>query len=179
MSVTFFPELAPVVGYRLADYFGGRDPRLFGSYDEAVTALVTAREARTVLPGCTDPEEIAASGDAYRVDVVTGDGDDTGPERNMVNANARSVLSLLGYEEDGEVLDLVGSCGAEEFLGRVLTARALAPVDAGAPAMESVGHGGATVVDCGRSPGYHQRALDGLEDLAHWCRDRQRAVCWS
>ncbi|MFL0579549.1 hypothetical protein [Dietzia sp. 179-F 9C3 NHS] len=179
MSVTFFPETAPIVGYRLADYFGGRDDRVFATYGEAVDALVAARKAGTILPGCTDPEAALCCSDVYRIDIVTADGDDEGPEVNVANTNARELLALLGYAEDGVVHDLYGSEDADAFLGRVLTAVALSPVDEGVPATVNASAGGVTIIDCGRAPGYVQARLAALEELARWCRDRQRRVCWA
>ncbi|MEW1938793.1 hypothetical protein AB0331_15650 [Dietzia maris] len=176
MSVTFFPEEAPVVGYRVADFSGGRDSELFADRADAVAARYAAESAGRVLPGCTDPEGITSMG-GYFVEAVTTDLDHA-PRINISNINAVGVLELLGYAEDGEV-DLCGSCGAEEFEGRVLTALALAPADAGVPAYETARAGGATVVECGRRPGYHQDILGRLHELATWSRDRQRTVCWS
>lgn len=177
MSVTFFPEPAPAIGYRLADYFGGADPRLFDTYEQAGAALMAAREQGMILPGCDDPEA-AALGDGYRIDPVTADGD-SAPEVNIANVNARHILDLLGFAEDGEVLDLSGSSTGEAFLGRVLTARALAPADEGVPATTVGGNGMATTVDCGRAPGYTQRVLGDLEQVAVWARDHDRVLYWS
>ncbi|MFI8695979.1 UNVERIFIED_ORG: hypothetical protein EDC92_12449 [Dietzia maris] len=176
MSVTFFPEEAPVVGYRVADFAGGRAPELFGDRAEAVAAVRDAEAEGRVLPGCTDPEDTAGMG-GYFVEALTTDLDQA-PRINISSINAVGVLELLGYAHDGEV-DLCGSCGAEEFEGRVLTALALAPADAGVPAYETAGAGGATVLECGRRPGYHQDILGRLHELATWSRDRQRTVCWS
>lgn len=178
MSVTFFPEPAPTVGWRLADFFGGADPRLFATYEAAGAALMAAREQGTILPGCDDPEA-AALGDGYRIDAVTAAGDDA-PEVNISNLNARHILGLLGFADgDGDVADLFGSSDAGAFLGRVLTARALAPADEGVPVTTSGGSGMATLVECGRAPGYSERVLGQLERVAAWSRDHGRTVCWS
>lgn len=165
MSVTFFPAEAPVVGYRVADFSGGRDSELFADRADAVEARHAAESVGRVLPGCTDPEGITSMG-GYFVEALTADLGQA-PHVNLTNINAVGVLELLGYAHDGEV-ELCGSCGADEFEGRVLTALALAPVDAGVPAHETVGGGGATVVECGRRPGYNQDILERLRELADW-----------
>lgn len=176
MSVTFFPEQAHVVGYRVADFAGDRASEIFGDRANAVAAMRHAEAAGRVLPGCTDPEGISSMG-GYFVEVLTSDLGQA-PSVNLANLNAVGVLELLGYTHDGEV-DLCGSCGAEEFEGRVLTALALSPADAGVPAYETVGAGGATVVEGGRRPGCHQDILGRLHELAAWSRNRQRTVRWS
>lgn len=176
MSVTFQPEEAPVVAYRVADFAGGRAPELFDDRDDAVEAMCAAESAGRVLPGCTDPVGITSMG-GFFIDAVTSDLDQA-PSINVSNINAVSVLELLGFAHDGEV-DLVGSCDAEEFEGRVLTALALAPADAGAPAYEAAGAGGATIVECGRRPGYHQDVLGRIYEIAAWARAWQRHLVWS
>ncbi|MEW1639334.1 hypothetical protein AB0469_35430 [Streptomyces sp. NPDC093801] len=80
---------------------------------------------------------------------------------NMANSNAARVLEVLGFDE------LAGDADAEDFLGRVLVALALAPVDAGRP---STAEG--NFIDCGRTAGYTQRRLDELRELG-------RATCCS
>lgn len=176
MSVTFFPAEAPIVGFRVADFAGGRTPELFTDRADAVAAMRKAEAISRVLPGCTDPEGITSMG-GYFVETITTDGGQA-PHVNISNINAVGILDLLGYAEDGEV-DLCGSCGPDEFEGRVLTALALAPADAGVPSYETAGAGGATVLECGRRPGYHQDILGRLHELATWSRDRQRTIHWS
>src|SRR5215471_8779357 len=104
-------------------------------------------------------------------------------EVNVSNANAAALLELLGLRPDGEpvgtlpVLDLpdfgelMGQCPGEDFLGRVLTARAFldARGDEGTPAhvlSGGPGTGSAMVVECGRAPGYFGDRLAQLENLA-------------
>jgi hypothetical protein len=101
------------------------------------------------------------------------DGD--APEVNLANANARSILELLGYDRD----DLCGQADGETFLGRVLLALALAPADAGVPAYESLGSNGARLIDCGRSEGYHQRVLGQLAELAEHAVATEHRIHWS
>lgn len=176
MSVTFSPAEAPVVGYRVADFAGGRDQALFDHPLDAEAAMIAARDSGRVLPGCTDPEGISELS-GYFVETVTTDEGQV-PTVNLSNRNAADVLGMLGCTHDGEP-EMVGACSADDFEGRVLTALALVPVDAGVPAYETASAGGATVLECGRRPGYHQDILGRLHELATWSRARQRTVYWS
>jgi len=106
------------------------------------------------------------------------------PEVNVSNANARLLLEALGLPfEDGS-----GSLDADDFLGRVLTALAVAPEDAGVPVHQMVPgestifgpvvEGGATFIDCGRRPGYLQERLLQLEEVATHSLLAGRKVSW-
>lgn len=95
---------------------------------------------------------------------------------NLSNANAAMVLDLLGYPTDDEY---VGSEDADLFLGRVLTAVALTPADAGRPATESVAPSGARFVDCGRPAGYTDDTLARLRTLANYAGGIGRKVTWA
>lgn len=85
---------------------------------------------------------------------------------NMSNSNAFRVCQTLGIdlEEEG----WCGSLPAEDFLGRVLLALAIEPVDAGRPATVDAEPGRATFIDCGRPEGYAQERLGQLRELADW-----------
>jgi hypothetical protein len=85
---------------------------------------------------------------------------------NMSNSNAFRVCGTLGID-----LEFEGWCGslpAADFLGRVLLALAIEPVDAGVPSTVDAAPGRATFVDCGRAPGYTQERLGQLRTLADW-----------
>ncbi|MEU3708368.1 hypothetical protein AB0E82_39530 [Streptomyces anulatus] len=86
---------------------------------------------------------------------------------NMANANAARVLGALGYAEPCGVDD------AESFLGRVLIALAVDPVDAGRPATAK-----GRLIDCGRPQGYVQERLGELRALAEFARERRLDVVW-
>lgn len=111
---------------------------------------------------------------------------------NVSNANAAALLEVLGLrpdtEPEGEFLgglplfgELCGEADGESFLGRVLTARALldARGDEGTPAVQTGGHGTAVIVDCGRAPGYFERRLSELEDLATTAIAAGGKVTWA
>ncbi|MDN5757917.1 MAG: hypothetical protein L0H59_05205 [Tomitella sp.] len=171
MSVTFSPEMAPIVGYRLDDLLGGRSG-LYASYEQAERALVELNESGAVLPGCEHPNDARMYGAMVRV-VTADDGDD--PSINMSNNNAVGVLALLGIDTSNE---LAGELGADDFLGRVLVAQAVKPADPGVPATV-VSDGGMVAVACGRRPGYEDERLTQLREIAEWCRAKNRTVCWS
>ena len=98
-------------------------------------------------------------------------------EVNMSNSNAAVVCATLGI--DLEEWGWCGSLPAADFLGRVLIAPAVSPVDAGVPAHRlqpgdsagvfgTVVEGGPTFIECGRREGYTQERLDQLRELADW-----------
>lgn len=85
---------------------------------------------------------------------------------NMSNSNAARVCASLGIDLDAE--GWCGSLDAADFLGRVLLALAVDPVDAGRPATVDAAPGRATFIDCGRPQGYTQERLSQLRELADW-----------
>ncbi|MFJ4879885.1 hypothetical protein ACIP93_32425 [Streptomyces sp. NPDC088745] len=100
---------------------------------------------------------------------VTFFADFTDEPVNMANANAARVLDVLGYGYD----ELCGDAEAEDFLGRVLVALAVAPADAGRPATVD-----GNVIDCGRPAGYTQTRLEELRELAEDACARRLRVAW-
>lgn len=100
------------------------------------------------------------------------------PERNMSNGNAARVFDVLGIDLDAD--GWCGSSSADDLLGRVLLAQAIAPSDAGRPATQERHHdGGALFIDCGRAPGYVDEALVDLRAVCEWAKARGVAVSWS
>lgn len=85
---------------------------------------------------------------------------------NMSNTNAYRVCASLGIDLEAE--GWCGSLPAADFLGRVLIALAVDPVDAGRPATVDAAPNRATFVDCGRPEGYTQERLGQLRELADW-----------
>jgi len=100
------------------------------------------------------------------------------PQINVGNRNACDLLSLLGLLPADETDDdLAGNVTAEDFLGRVLVAIALAEttVDpAGRPDMAS-----GRVIDLGYGAHYLPHRLIELRQLAEWARARSLRVWWS
>lgn len=86
---------------------------------------------------------------------------------NMSSSNAAHVCASLGL--DLEDLGWCGSLAAEDFLGRVLVALAVLPVDAGMPRHELPREPGTVRwIECGRPEGYAQDRLGQLRELADW-----------
>jgi len=111
---------------------------------------------------------------------------------NVSNANAAKLLELLGLREDAEPVgeflgglplygELAGECPGADFLGRVLTATALLDTvteDYTPPVTDTL-RGGATVVHCGRRPGYLADRLAALETIARAAADGGGTVVWA
>lgn len=96
---------------------------------------------------------------------------------NMSNTNAFRVCQSLGIDLEAE-----GWCGgmpAVDFLGRILVALAIEPVDAGVPVTVDAGPGRATFVDCGRREGYLQERLGQLRELADWAVANQAEISFA
>ncbi len=159
----------------------GVTPRVFPTGAQAWEWLEvragTRPEQRAPLPGCTDEMCLDYSLQSEPADSVLASG------VNLANANARSILSLLGLlTVEGEGIDrdpvvtveLVGACDAEDFLGRVLLAEALAPADAGVPTYAE-----GNVVYGGRSEGYTQARRADLRTLAERAVAARRSIGWA
>lgn len=174
MSVTFHTE-APALGYEIACYGTGRFATRFATRTEAYAeqiAMLTRGEHPT---GCND-DYCRAMGHTY-LDAIQAE---TTHEVNISNINARFILSHLGFEggEDGE-RDLAGNLDAEDFLGRVLLAAAISPVDEGIPTHILPSTGGMTAVDCGRRAGYLHEVLDSLRTVAEDAIRLGEQVYWA
>lgn len=110
-------------------------------------------------------------------------------EVNMSNVNAAAVCAALGIDLDAE--GWCGSLPAQDFLGRVLVALAIAPVDEGMPShvlqpgddagplLGIVGENGPTIIQGARRPGHLQERLDQLRQLADWAVVHDADVYWS
>lgn len=187
--ITFTGEMGLTVGHVIACCFdaAAAAPR-YGSYEDAVAALHTLNHlveaglvARTPLPGCSMPET-CPDYDLH----VHGIEDAERPEVQVTNRNAPLLLNALGYGEFNESDDMWGEASPEEFRARVLTALAVAPADAGAPAHLSTGVpgyldnvlSGAQWHQCGRREGWLQDTLAALHELADWCTQYGRQVHW-
>jgi hypothetical protein len=173
VSVTFFPAIDPTVPvvWFVECMDGLRRDRREGSYEEMVEELALH------AAGCLD--EGCREYDGATLATVQTD-----PEVNVSNANARLLLEALGLPfEDGS-----GSLAADDFLGRVLMALAVAPADPGVPMHRlvpgestifgPVAEFGATFIDCGRREGYLQERLVQLEEVARHAIGVGREVSW-
>lgn len=186
--ITFTGEMGLTVGHVIACCFdaAAAAPR-YGSYEDAVAALHTLNQlvkagvvARTPLPGCSMPE-VCPDYDLR----VQGIEDVERPDVEVTSRNAPLLLAALGYGEFDESDDMWGEASPQEFRGRVLTALAVAPADAGVPAHSDADApaylgalGGARWRQCGRREGWLQDKLAALHDLADWCERHGRQVHW-
>lgn len=103
---------------------------------------------------------------------------DADPSVNVTNTNAATILDALGLSVEGEI-ELCGSAPAEEFLGRVLLALAVAPSDAGVPSFVETTPGRATVYHGGRPDGYLQQRLNQLHAVAEFASCHRVTVAWA
>ena len=102
---------------------------------------------------------------------------DESPEVLLLDSNARLILENLGLDDiDGE---LFGSCPAQDFLGRVLVALAIAPQDAGRPTTVDRSPAGSRIVNYGRVPGFLQDKLVELQALAEYAIEKKLQVVWA
>ncbi|MBW0101529.1 hypothetical protein [Pseudonocardia sp. KRD291] len=196
MSVTFRPsptrESERELGHHLAcTAHPCQDLREFASYDLAVAGI--AEHNRHCRDQYCTPDAV------YPVTRRVGDSE---PDLNVSSSNAMVVLRALGFlpeigADDVHVQSLdeedigpapvpgdadgedprCGQCPAEDMLGRVDLALALAPADAGMPSRDLNTAG--TVIDCGRRPGYLQDRLHALRAVAVFAHERGRDVWWS
>lgn len=104
-------------------------------------------------------------------------------EVNMSNANAAQVCAALGVSL---APDWCGNMAADDFLGRVLVAMAVAPADPGMPSYEllpgdadrPMWAGDATVIQGARPAGYLQERLTQLHALALWAVENDKIITW-
>lgn len=95
---------------------------------------------------------------------------------NVSNGNAVLLLDLLGLAGPDA---WCGRVDGADFLGRVLLAQAIAPADAGRPALETTTGTGARLVDCGRPAGYADDRLTQLRSIAEAAAAAGSTVDWS
>src|SRR5690606_18392889 len=169
MSVTFFAEPAEsdYAGWTVVHAGSGdRSTVVFADRASAVAALAEHNET------CDREMCEIYDGDVEAVKTVDA------PSGNVSNVNARLLLDALGFGGHDEPVDLCGQSTPDDFLGRVLLAEAVSPVDEGVPAHALPGPG-ASVVDCDRHPGYLGERLAQLRAVADWCGRHRRTVRWS
>lgn len=134
-------------------------------------AARTAKESNEIAP--VDCENYCA-GFPHRVAEF-----EEPPYVNASNINAHFILETLGLYDQNH-----GSLDASDFLGRVLLAQAVAPIDEGVPAYHmneldaSGAPMGATMINGGRYPGYLQARLEELEHLATFAIANNSEVLW-
>jgi hypothetical protein len=154
MSVTFSTSpAAPLLAVELLCWESSATP--IPSTPETATADIASHSA-----SCA---ECRAYGGAIRQDVRVVD------DVNLSNTNARLLLEALGFTDD----ELYGELNGELFLGRILLAEAVSPVDAGRPTVRT-----GNFVECGRDEGYLQHRLAQLRTLAEWAHLHGATITW-
>jgi hypothetical protein len=155
LSVTFAAE-QDTVQFQLTCSCGEvKLSQVFDTYQEAMDVY---------------PSVVSTCDDEYcrawpvRAEAVTADE----LELNLSNANAYYVLDSLGLE------DLCGSLSAEDFLGRILLAEAIAPKDEGMPAYTE-----GILTHCGREEGYLGDKLALLREIASQAHSKGLQVVWA
>lgn len=175
MSVTFEATLSAISAHALTcGHDNGVTEHRWGSYADAAEFL------RNELDEHGGTGHLAVCGDEdcqYQRMFTHAIEVDPSPEVNLTTTNSLHLLGLLGIEaEDGE--HPVGSMPAQDFLGRVLIAQAVNPVDAGQPVTESTAESGMKIIDCGRNEGYSDHRLAELREIAEFGLDRGRDIQW-
>ncbi len=170
MSVTFAPEY--VDGQRVISCSCG----------DAVSEVVYSSQALAygALTSLTEGQKPKCGDDFCASYYPTIRELSEAPFVNVSNENAKELLSMLGLMET-EVFseNCVGSVSAEDMLGRILLAEALVPTDAGVP-LHTVasGEGTATLINCGRAPGYFQDKLALLKHVVAYAAERKLSMSW-
>lgn len=179
MSVTFAPAMAPIVGWDLACVCGARyleaDQPLM-AYEEALGALTLVKAQNKGFLACEDEDCFL-----YGIHPHAVEEGPQAPEVNMANGNTVAVMEALGIKTDEVSFEAVcsGSLPAEDFLGRVLMALAVAPVSAERPTLVEKNEGQATFVQCGVREGYVQEKLLELQAVAEFAVRENREVSWA
>ena len=169
MSVTFAPEFVDSE-HTIRCWCGQSQSTLtFPTRQAAYEALTNGAH------GLTCPDEYCAA--EYRPGYPTPVNET--PEVNMSNVNADMLLEALGIGIGEDFSDYCcGSMDARDFLGRVLLAQALTPLDAGIPAHALPGTN-ARVINCGRPAGYTQDRLDALHKIGMYAFQHNLKVVWA
>lgn len=111
------------------------------------------------------------------------------PEPNFANANAETLLRLLGWT------DLSGECDGATMRQRIFKVRNIDRTTAVYDAYELAGgyagtvmvtengmsrieRRGARIISGGNTDQQTLRRLCNLEDLAHWAQDNDQKICW-
>lgn len=185
MSVTFYPELGPVDHYTV-ECINCDATQNFSTHEAAYTLHAAIREGTAHIDGCTqEPYRCQDGGIMYEVEALG-----VTPTVNVASSHAVDILEVLGLtsrhepiETDGHTAlnipgdDLCGSLPAQDFLGRILMALAVAPESAERPAYAAVG--ASHVTSCYRRAGYLQSKLHELHEVAQFCHTHDRPIIWA
>jgi hypothetical protein len=156
MSVSFYPTMDNNVAHVVTCSCRSFRTSPFTNRTEAV-------EYRTAVKStCTDPY----------CDYLTVEPAVAEPEVNMSNSNAFDVLVTLGFSADFSE-SCIGEESADEFLGRILIAEAIAPEYSGLTTMQIDNY-----IYCGREANYIHNKLNQLKEVVAWAKANQRTISW-
>lgn len=164
MSVTFGVE-SPIDFWTVQCNCGTVSVGNFSTYQEAYAAAFDSNLDPVV---CEDDFCAAYPATPFAVLSISA------PELNVSNVNATVLFDVLGFVgafEDHSA----GSLAGTDFMGRVLVAAAVNPVDAGVPVSVSSNN---NFVNCGRSKGYVDERLLELENIAVHAIKHNQNVIW-
>lgn len=153
MSVTFEPAITGRLQYNNIGFWCDKEELMLEPSEELLKSHLNQH----------DCQECQAYGGPLVTPVYEA------PYLNMANSNAYMIMQILGYEP----VEYVGSASADDLLGRVLTALAIEPEDEGRPTLRE-----GNFIFCGTEPGYKQRQLTKLRDIAEWAKQRNTTITW-
>lgn len=158
MSVVFSAVMNVNVPYRIECFCGAINTgEVYPDYVSAYTQF------KILNPVCSDPYCYA--------DVSPADAE---PEVQLSNSNAAVLLDVLGITVGKDWHErCTGSMGAEDLLGRILIAEAIAPISAEVPAFAE-----GNIIWGGRQEGYIQSKLEGLKNVALFGFQHNRNITW-
>lgn len=187
MTVTFRPTDGPIDHYSVECVSCKvTHSEKFPTWDAAAEFTRAVREERATVAGCKGEPYYCAEAAFTKACETVGDV----PEIGIAYINAIDLLDALGvdfrYEPTPEeaASDLFGMAGfefcgtlaAQDFMGRVLTALAVAPESAEIPSYAVVG--APNSIRGYREEGYVQKYLRGLHEIAQFAIDHDRQVTW-
>lgn len=187
MSVTFRPVEGPIDHYTVVCVNCDiSHPEKFATYEDASNFIRAVRECTAAVTGCKREEYYCSEAAFTNACEAVGEV----PETNVAFGNAIDLLDALGVdfrfeptpeEAENDIfgvagVELCGTLDAEDFMGRVLTALALAPESAEIPSHAAVG--APNIIRGHREEGYVQNRLRELHEIAQFAIDHDRQVTW-
>jgi hypothetical protein len=165
MTVSFYPAIQDTISCITCACGDARGTTMYVSEREAYDALYVSGVG--VAPVCGD--DLCGSMKGYNIASL-----EETPEVNVSNVNAIAIFDILGISVGESFSERCsGVMNAEAFLGRVLMADAVQPVDAGVPVIAE-----GNMVHFGREEGYLNNAVASLREVAEYAQAHNLEVCW-
>lgn len=102
--------------------------------------------------------------------------DHGGPTVDVTHASACAILVRLGYQFDP--VDPYGDADADDLYGRAMVAN-IGLDDNGTEGHVTVGAGGGVFTDCAVAPGYFDRVMTALAELATYAMNKGVRIQWA